>query len=229
MMHGQFKAGRLKAGLTQKEAAAALGVSQPYLSQMEIGERPVTSELARSAATLYRLPATALPMPEPPRQGKVSEADQLARQLAGLGYPGFGHVRPRKMNPAAVVLDAVLQKDLETRLAEALPWVLLTYSDLDWSWLVRHAKLEDAQNRLGFLVAVAKSLAAERPELEPAFRRLSAVEQQLEHARLAREDTLCRQSMPLAERGWLKENRSALARHWNLLTGLTIDHLSYAH
>ena len=171
---------------------------------MEIGERPVTSELARSAATLYRLPATALPMPEPPRQGKVSEADQLARQLAGLGYP----------------LDSGTC---------ALPWVLLTYSDLDWSWLVRHAKLEDAQNRLGFLVAVAKSLAAERPELEPAFRRLSAVEQQLEHARLAREDTLCRQSMPLAERRWLKENRSALARHWNLLTGLTIDHLSYAH
>lgn len=228
MTNQEFKAGRVAAGLTQKQAASALGVSQPYLSQMEMGQRPVTPELARWATCLYRLPATALPMPEPALQGKALNAAHLARQLGGLGYPGFAHLRSRKTNPAAVVLEAVLQKDLETRLAEALPWVLLTYPDLDWSWLVRHAKLEDAQNRLGFLVAVAKNLAAGRPESESAFRRLSAVEQQLEHARLAREDTLCRESMPAAERCWLTENRSALARHWNLLTGLTADQLFYA-
>ena len=35
-----------------KQAAAALDVSQPYLSQLEMGQRPVTPELARSAATL---------------------------------------------------------------------------------------------------------------------------------------------------------------------------------
>jgi len=104
----------------------------------------------------------------------------------------------------------------------------LTYPDLDWGWLVRHAKLQDAQNRLGFLVALAKDLAAERVGSESALGQLSAVEQQLEHARLAREDTLCRESMPKAERHWLKANRSALARHWNLLTGLTSDQLSYA-
>ena len=228
MTNEQFKAGRLRAGLTQKQAAAALSVSQPYLSQLEMGQRPVTPELARSAATLYRLPATALPMREPPAEGEVTDAAQLARQLSGLGYPGFAHLRPRKANPAAVVLEALLQKDLETRLAEALPWVLLSYPDLDWSWLVRHAKLQDVQNRLGFLVAVAKDLAADRTEFDPAFRQLSAAEQQLEHARLAREDTLCRESMPQAERRWLKANRSARARHWNLLTGLTADQLSYA-
>jgi hypothetical protein len=33
--------------------------------------------------------------------------------------------------------------------------------------------------------------------------------------------------MPDAERRWLETNRSALARHWNLLTGLTADQLSY--
>lgn len=228
MTNGQLKTGRLKAGLTQIRAAAALGVSQPYLSQMEMGQRPVTPELARSATSLYRLPATALPMPEPPCEGETVDAAHLARQLAGLGYPGFAHLRPRKTNPAAVVLEALLQKDLETRLAEALPWVLLRYPDLDWPWLVRHAKLEDAQNRLGFLVSVAKSLSVGRPDLETAFTRLSAVEQQLERARLAREDTLCRESMPMAERRWLKENRSPIAQHWNLLTGLTAEHLSYA-
>lgn len=228
MTGDQFKAGRLAAGLTQKEAATALRVSQPYLSQLEMGQRPVTSELARAAAGLYRLSATALPMPEPPAKGDLADAAQLARQLSGLGYPGFQHLRPLKANPAAVVLEALLQDDLETRLAEALPWILLTYPDLDWAWLVRHTKLHDLQNRLGFLVAVAKELAADGPELQSAFNQLSAIEQQLERARLAREDTLCRESMPAAERRWLKAHRSAVARHWNLLTGLTADQLSYA-
>lgn len=229
MTSERFKAGRLQARLTQKQAAAALGVSQPYLSQLEMGQRPVTPELARAATALYRLPATALPMPEPPSKEDVADSAELARKLAGLGYRGFSHLRARKSNPAAVVFEALLRDDLETRLAEALPWVLLTYPDLDWSWLVRHAKLHDIQNRLGFLVAVAKGLAAGRPEFEPAFTQLSAVEQQLERARLAREDTLCRESMPTAERQWLKAHRSALAKHWNLLTGLSADQLAYAH
>lgn len=205
-----------------------LGVSQPYLSQLEKGQRPITAELARSAAAVYRLPATVLPVPETAPEGAAGNPHLLPRQLSGLGYPGFAHLRPRKANPAVVVLEALLQKDLEVRLAEALPWVLLTYPDLDWSWLVHHAKLHDAQNRLGFLVAVAKKLAASRPELESALKQLTTVEQQLERARLAREDTLCRDSMPSAERRWLEANRSPLARHWNLLTGLTPDQLSYA-
>jgi transcriptional regulator with XRE-family HTH domain len=228
MTSDRFKTGRLQAGLTQKQAAAALGVSQPYLSQLEMGQRPVTPELARAATALYRLSATALPKPEPPSTEDVADAAQLARQLSGLGYPAFSHLRPRKANPAAVVFEALVQDDLESRLAEALPWVLLTYPDLDWVWLVRHAKLHDVQNRLGFLAAVAKDLAAGRPEFESAFTQLSAIEQQLERARLAREDTLCRDSMPAAERRWLQAHRSTLARHWNLLTGLTANQLSYA-
>lgn len=226
-MSGQLKAGRVKAGLTQMEAARRLGVSQPYLSQLEKGERPVTPELARLAVAVYRLPATALPIPEN-GAGEAIEPGLLARQLAGLGYPGFSHLRPRKANPAAVVLAALAENDLETRLAEALPWVLLSYPELDWSWLTSQVKLRDAQNRLGFLVAVAKELGARRPEFLPAIERLAVVEQQLERARLVREDTLCRNSMPAAERRWLKANRSPLARHWNLLTGLAADQLAYA-
>jgi len=222
----QLRAGRLEAGLTQVQAARRLGVSQPYLSQLEKGERPVTAELARAAATLYRLPATALPMPESTREG--ADPQRLARQLAGLGYPGFAHLRSLKENPAAVVLECLVQKDLEVRLAEALPWVLLTYSDMDWSWLVRQAKLHDVQNRLGFMVALAKVVATAQPQFRGALEPLSSVEVQLERARLAREDTLCRDSMPAAERRWLEERRSLVARHWNLLTGLTADQLSYA-
>jgi len=109
MTNDRLKAGRLKAGLTQNQAAEALGVSQSYLSQLEMGQRPVTPELARAATALYRLSATALPIPEPPTEGHVVDAAQLARELAGLGYPGFGHLRPCKANPAAVVLEALLQ------------------------------------------------------------------------------------------------------------------------
>jgi transcriptional regulator with XRE-family HTH domain len=228
MTNEQFKAGRLKARLTQKRAAARLSVSQPYLSQLEKGQRPITADLARAATALYRLSATALPVPETAPEGAAANPDKLARQLSGLGYPGFAHLPALRANPAAVVLEALLQKDLEVRFAEALPWVLLTYPDLDWSWLVRHAKLQDAQNRLGFLVALAKNLTAGRPEFEPALKQLTTVEQRLERARLAREDTLGRESMSTAERRWLETNRSPLARHWNLLTGLTPDQLSYA-
>lgn len=228
MTHEQLKAGRVQAGLTQNEAAARLGVSQPYLSQLEKGQRAVTAELARAASALYRLSATALPLPETVPEGAAASPDQLAEQLAGRGYPGFAHLRRRKANPAVVVLNALVQQDLEVRLAEALPWVLLRYPDLNWSWLVRQAKLHDVQNRLGFLVAMAKDLTDNRPELHSALTQLTVVQQQLERARLAREDTLCRESTPTAERRWLQANRSALARHWNLLTGLTVDQLSYA-
>ena len=229
MMNHELRDGRRKAGLKQVEAAARLGVSQPYLSQLERGSRPVTSKLARAATALYRLPATALPMPETVKAGAPVNPEKLARQLAGLGYPGFAHLRPSsKANPAAVVLEALLQPDLEVRLSEALPWVLLTYPELDWQWLVDHSKRHDVQNRLGFVVAVARVVAARHADFSPADARLAAAEQQLERARLAREDTLGRESMPSAERRWLVDNRSPVARHWNMLTSLTDDQLSYA-
>jgi hypothetical protein len=152
----------------------------------------------------------------------------LARQLSGLGYPNFAHLRAEKTNPAALVLQAIVQSDLEVRLTEALPWVLGTYPDLGWPWLMSQVKLKDVQNRLGFLVGLTMEFAESRGKFRSALEPLSAVEVKLEHSRLAREDTLCRESMPPAERRWLATNRSPLARHWNLLSGLTVDQLSYA-
>lgn len=226
-MNQALKDGRRKLKLTQAAAAARLGVSQPYLSQLERGRRPLTPRLARAAATLFQLPATALPMPE--RVETPADPAKLARRLAGLGYPGFAHLRAgSKTNPAAVVLEALLQPDLEVRLSEALPWVLLAYPDLDWQWLVDRSKLHDVQNRLGFVVALARAVSARRAEFSRADETLAVVERQLEHARLAREDTLARDSMPAAERRWLAENRPAVARHWNMLTSLSADQLPYA-
>lgn len=229
MMNQQLRDGRRKAKLTQVEAASRLGVSQPYLSQLERGQRPLTPKLARATAALYRLPATALPMPKTVNAGAAVNPSRLARQLACLGYPRFAHLRPNsKANPAAVVLEALLQPDLEVRLSEALPWVLLTYPDLDWQWLVAQSKLHDVQNRLGFVVAVAKAFATRHANFSHVEEKLTTGEHQLERARLAREDTLGRDSMPAAERHWLAENRSPAARHWNMLTSLSADQLSYA-
>src|SRR5438445_4834737 len=48
------------------------------------------------------------------------------------------------------------------------------------STLFPYTTLFRSQNRLGFLVAVAKDLTADRAESDPAFRQLSAVEQRSE-------------------------------------------------
>lgn len=229
MTSHQLRDARRRAGLTQKEVAARLGLSQPYLSQLERGRRPVTPALARATAALFRLPATVLPVPDKVAAGAPVNPVKLARQLAGLGYPGFAHLGSgSKANPAAVILEALLQPDLEVRLSEALPWVLLAYPDLDWQWLVAQSKLHDVQNRLGFVVTLARAVAARHADYSHAEGRLAAAEQQLERARLAREDTLGRESMPAAERRWVAENRSPAARHWNVLTSLSEDQLSYA-
>jgi transcriptional regulator with XRE-family HTH domain len=228
MNHQQFKSGRLGAQLTQVQAAERLGLSQSYLSQLEKGQRPITPEAARLATKLYRLSPAALPLPDATPDADEADASRLARQLSGLGYPGFAHLRAERINPAILVLRSLVHDDLEVRLTEALPWVLATYPDVDWPWLTDQVKLRDVQNRLGFLVGLAQELAASREKFRSALESLQQVETKLEHARLVREDTLCRESMPPAERRWLASNRSPLARHWNLLTGLTVEQLPYA-
>jgi transcriptional regulator with XRE-family HTH domain len=228
MTADQWKAGREKAGLTQVEAACSLNVSQPYLSQLETGLRAASAELARKAAKLYELSPTALPLPEP-LDVPVVLADDLQRKLASLGYPGFEHVRSKLVgNPAEVVLAAVVNRDLDTRLVEALPWVLSAYTDLNWEWLRDRAKLNNAQNRLGYLMHLAKQTACASPQLKGAVPVLSRWENDLEEARLAREGTLCRDSMPERERAWLRTNRPEAAVHWGLLTSLTAEQLPYA-
>jgi transcriptional regulator with XRE-family HTH domain len=224
----QWRTGRDEAGLTQVAAARCLKVSQPYLSQLETGLRVASAGLARKAAKLYELPPTALPLPQPLDVQGVSP-DDLQRKLASLGYPGFEHVRSKMVgNPAEVVLSAVVKRDLDTRLVEALPWVLSTFTDLNWEWLRDRAKLNNAQNRLGYLVHLAEQTARALPERRSAVQILSRWENELEEARLAREGTLCRDSMPERERNWLSANRPEAAVHWSLLTSLTAEQLAYA-
>ena len=111
-------------------------------------------------------------------------------------------------------------------MTEGLPWLLVTFADLDWDWLVDHAKLANVQNRLGFLVTLARELAEERSEVG-AVNRFLAVEARLEDARLAKEDTLGG-TVTEAERRYLRDERPPAAAHWNLLTRLRADDLRYA-
>ena len=75
---------------------------------------------------------------------------------------------------------------------------------------------------------LAEQTARALPEHPGAVQILSQWKEELEDARLAREGTLCRDSMPEPERTWLRSNRPEAAVHWSLLTGLTAEQLPYA-
>jgi transcriptional regulator with XRE-family HTH domain len=210
------------AGLTQLEAARRLGVSQPYLSQIEGGTRALAPALARKVAILYGLSPIALPLPDGPGP---ADSDRLTRDLAVLGYPRFAHVRGgRPRNPALVLFEALALSEVDPRVLEALPWLIRTYPDLPWNWLLPRVKVADLQNRLGFLVALARETAAAQSAADTVYK-LSEVEALLESSRLVREDLLGFDSMPQAERDYRRTRRSSLAAHWNVLSTLTADQL----
>lgn len=228
MTGADLQSGREQKGWTQERAARKLGVSQPYLSLLEKGIRQVPEKLARKAAVLYGLPAAKWPMKTNSHDVQAHDDTALASDLAALGYRGLSYLRPRrKRNPAEVMLSALKADNLDSRLAEALPWVLLKHPDLNWEWLVRAAKMNDLQNKLGFLTNVARRLAEKlgKDEVASLLREQESV---LERSRLVREETLCHESLTQSERRWLKSNRSPEARHWNLLTDLSLEHLSHA-
>jgi hypothetical protein len=125
------------------------------------------------------------------------------------------------------MLSALSANNLDSRLAEALPWVLVKHPDLNWEWLVRAAKVNDLQNKLGFVTSVARRLAEKLGNHETVSL-LREQESTLERSRLVREETLCHDSLTQSERRWLRSNRSDEAKHWNLLTDLSPEHLSNA-
>jgi transcriptional regulator with XRE-family HTH domain len=224
-----LKEARLENNTTQEQAAVALDVTQAYLSMMEKGHRPLSERFVRKALKVLNLPATALPLPSEEMAMPLSSRKRDFRaELGALGYPGFSYLRgKRRRNPAEVLLEAVNEPNLDARVAEGLPWLAMTYVDMDWDWLVRNAKVLDWQNRLGFAVSLASEVSEGRKESERAGKLRSCLEV-LERARLAREDTFCHDSMTQAERAWLREHRSPAAAHWNLLTDMKGEHLPYA-
>jgi hypothetical protein len=47
----------------------------------------------------------------------------------------------------------------ESRVVEALPWLVYAFPLMEWDWLIEEMRLRGRQNRLGFLVDLAIELA----------------------------------------------------------------------
>lgn len=219
---------RKRMGLTQQEAARRLRVSQPYLSLLEKDRRRLPHSHVHSFLTLYQeLSPVALPFKGQREWDRLGN-QELASELASLGYPGFSYLRTQPgWNPAEVLVAALTKDNLESRVAEALPWLVFAYSNMNWSFVVKQAKLHDVQNRLGFALTLARELA-ERLRNNDAAAQLSAVESRLQRSVLLRKQTFCSERMSQAERRWLETRSSPEARRWNVLSDLSPEHLSHA-
>jgi hypothetical protein len=192
---------------------------------LENESRPLSPRLARKVARVYGLP-TALPVSEP----RPTDNQTLAEALARLEYPGFAYLRTRcqRKNPAAVLLVALATDDLEARVTEALPWLLLRYADhLNTRWLLEQARQHTLQNKLGFVVNLARQVAEATPHYRGRVPALTWLEQNLQKSRLASEDTLCQAHMSDVKRRRLRENRTQEAAYWNLLTDWRPEALRY--
>lgn len=217
--------------LSQAQLAHALGVTQAYISQLERGKRPVSTKLAVKLAglpDLRRLPATVFP--EDTAGLDRIDAD-FAADLGAMGYPGFASPGERApKNPAAVIVGILKRRQVAPGVMAAIPWLLLRFPDLNTSWLIDQARLNNLQNRLGFLtdlaIEIAETYLAAGRFDEAHLLKLEEMRGHLEDSRLAKDDTLARPLSP-SERQFFEENRSETARHWNLLTGLTKETLPF--
>ena len=211
----------------QRETAAKLSVSQPYLSLIEAGKRPLTEKLIRRAVRVFNLPPTALPIEYYPKIRQPKSENLLASQIAALGYPKFSHLKKTgKINPAAVLISALKENDLDSRVVESLPWLIFNFSEMDWRQVIREAKLDDAQNRLGFLLSLAYAAAEQNEDgnKKDLFKRLLST---LEKSLLVLDDSFRRESLTATEKAWLRKNRPKDARRWRVLSNLSAEHLIY--
>jgi transcriptional regulator with XRE-family HTH domain len=230
MTDSELKKVRLEAGYTQAHLARRLGVTQAYLSLLENGKRRIPDGLQRRVAAILHLPPTALPMSVTGTLDPRATDELVEQGLVQLGYPGFAYrkTRGKRRNPGDLLLLALARDDLDPRLAEALPWLLLSFQGFDHDELHALAKSMDLQNRLGFTVSLARGVAERDPSLASRLKELGELERKLERSRLAREDTYAQERLSERMRRWLLENRSLEAEHWNLLTDVKLEHLPYA-
>ena len=87
---------------------------------------PSLIERVRRATSVYELSPKSLPVTDP--YVPVETSDQhLAEALSTLGYPGFRYLRSHtaKKHPNEVLLTVLWQKNLDGRVAEALPWIVM--------------------------------------------------------------------------------------------------------
>jgi transcriptional regulator with XRE-family HTH domain len=224
MTGSDVRTARKACGLMQEDLAAKLGVSQGYVSLLERNQRVVPAHLAAKLASVLDMAPTVLPV----RDAKSLKSDQAAKALGALGYEPFGYLpRGRRLNPAEVLVAVLRTDEVDTRVVEALPWLLVRYPDLNWEWVVRSVKQDDGQNRLGFVLSLGKGLAESLRDSKAATS-LGEWEQRLEKSRLQEDDTFSRQTLTKAEVNWLRAHRSPEAKRWNLLSTLSAESLLHA-
>jgi predicted HTH domain antitoxin len=119
--------------------------------------------------------------------------------------------------------------DVDARVTEGLPWVAARYrAAIDWSWLTRQAKLNNFQNRLGFLLELTLPLIENHAPVNAApYHAIEQARSDLDKARLLREATFCWDSMPEGMRRWTRANRSPSAEYWNVITRLGSERLRH--
>jgi transcriptional regulator with XRE-family HTH domain len=224
MTSSNLRNGRNQRGWNQKELARRLGVSQTLVSLWEHGERKLPTKRLHQLRELgMEMDATELPM-----RDNLPVGLDYAQELSNLGYPGFSHFQSGEpsWNPAQLLVNALSEHNLDRRVAEALPWLVLRYSEMDWDWVRCEAKLLDLQNRLGFTLSLAQKLAVQKQQLDVASR-LGQQEKTLVGSLLAKEDTYCYDRMTQSERKWLQTKRSPDATKWHVLSDLEPAYLAH--
>jgi transcriptional regulator with XRE-family HTH domain len=218
MNGAEFREWRKKAGRTQVEAAREVGVRQPFVCAVEKGSRPVTTALRN---WLYSVCPESVTAVSPCGREETRSSELLKEDLGGLGYPGFAYlaVKPKKVDPLEVVLNALKTEDLDQRVTDALPWVLVHRSDLDYRRLTDEIRLCNLQNRLGFLLEVTVE-ATKKLHFNDAAVRLEPWLAWLRESRLYKEDTLCKKSLTEVERRRLQRRRPKAARFWRIYADL---------
>ena len=217
---------RQSRGWTQKESALRLHLSQSYVSMLERNRRTVPQHLLPRLLRAYRrhLAPTAFPLRSSPTR---LSRQRIAGELGSLGYPGYAYLQSAPcVNPAELLLTALDRGDLETRSAAGLTWLVLNGEHMNWQWVIDQARVRNLQNRVGFVLSLARQLAISLGRTQRASD-LARWERVVEQSRLAREDTFAH-SLTEPEKRWLREHRSDSARHWNLLTDLSVESLSNA-
>jgi hypothetical protein len=161
--------------------------------------------------------------------GHAASESWVERAVTRLGYPGFAYRRPlaKECHPGEVLLRALEAERLDERLVESLPWLLLGFDGFDLETLTNRARVRNLQNRLGFIASLAREVAERNPRWRHRVAELRTLEENLESSRLAREDTLGGKVRSERMRRWLRKERGKAAEHWNLLTDLRVEHLSY--
>ena len=129
------------------------------------------------------------------------------------------HVRAAVAEPAPRI--ARQAKRARNGVVAGLPWLVLHHPDMDWPWVLNQARMRNLQNRVGFILSLTRQVAV-RLNKTRAARQLTAVQAAFEEARLAREDTFST-ALTRAEQAWLRRERSEEARHWNVLTELSVN------